>query len=519
MKTTVNASIGGISFTLEDDAFSLLSKYLDDVNLRLGKDRVAQETVNDIEIRVAELLSEKVQTGQVVTVEMLQPILSQIGDPSEFTEEDLEAQSGAPHQKRLYRNPDDSILSGVCSGLAAYFNVDPLVFRIIFIALIFFRGFGILLYLALWIAMPKAKTPFQKMEMRGDNRTLEELGKKVREEYSETAKRFKNSNARGALNKLFNLFGEVMVYLLKAFLIAVKAISLAIGVILIVSMLLFFIALVGITFFGTYYTETASAFGGFGLSLGEIISSMFEISSSYWVTIPVFLIFAIPIVALIYAGIRILFRFKAKDAALGIVAAVLWAAAVVSLSLTILFQVRSLSIKDEVRTKVEIASTLGESKTISCRSFSYFSDSSSTKELASIFDIKIIDVNGRKQLSGKPTLYIEKTSDEYPRFEVTRKSRGVNHMAARNNARDITYSITSSDTVVTLDPLFIVPHSSKWKSQSVSVILYLPEGYGVYLDESLLPILNSYQPYSNYWPDEMVGKTWVMTSNGLRLKR
>lgn len=519
MKTTVNASIGGISFTLEDEAFSLLSKYLDDVTVRLGNDRVAQETVNDIEIRIAELLSEKVQTGRVVTVEILQPILSQIGEPAEFAEENYEVQSGAQRQKRLYRNHDDSILSGVCSGLGAYFNVDPLVFRIIFIALIFFRGFGILLYLALWIAMPKAKTPFQKMEMRGDSRTIEELGKKVREEYSETAERFRKSNARGALNKLFNLFGQVMVYLLKAFLIVVKAISLAIGVILIVSMLLLFISLVGITFFGTYYTETASALGGFGLSLGEIISSMFEISSSYWVTIPIFLIFAIPIVALIYAGIRILFRFKAKDAALGIVAAVLWAAAVVSLSLTIFFQVRSLSIKDEVRTKVEIASSSGVSKTISCKSFGYFADSSSTKELATIFDIMIIDVNGIKQLSGKPTLIIEKTSDVYPRFEVIRKSRGVNHMAARDNARDIIYSITSSDTVATLDPLFFVPRRSKWKNQSVTVTLFLPEDYAVYLDESLLPILNSHQPYSNYWPDEMVGKTWVMTSNGLRVKR
>lgn len=519
MNTTVNASIGGFSFTLEESAYSTLQAYLNQVKIKLGNDKAAQETVNDIEFRIAELLSEKITLGQVVTNDVVLQIIEQIGKPEDFGEGNGSTGNKQYRQKRLYRNPDDSIIAGVCGGLAAYFRVDPLVFRILFIALLFLKGFGLLLYILLWIAMPKAKTPFQKMEMMGDAENIDEIGRRVRKEISDASANLKKTKAGNTVNKFINLFGQVMLYLLKAMLVIVKVISITIGVLLIVSMLLIFIALVGAMFFASYSPDFSGVIGGIGMTLNEIIASVLDISSSYWITIPLFLTLAIPIVALIYAGIRILFRFRAKDSTIGIIAAVIWAAAVVTLSLTFFFQMRGLSVNEKVVKEFELTPVNSNSKIVVCKTYNYLTDSTSIKGKVQIFDWKIVTLKGKHQLAGSPTFIIDKSFEARPRFEVIRKARGVNNYTAEENAKDIIYSLTLNDTLAILDPLYIIPEKTKWKSQSVAVKLYLPEGYGVYLDETLTDILEKYQPYSNYWPDEMVGKTWIMTANGLRIAR
>jgi len=519
MNTTVNVSIGGYSFTLEENAYNTLQEYLNTVKVKLGNNRAAQETVNDIEFRIAELLSEKITLGQVVTNDMVTPIIEQIGKPEDIGDNNGSTGNKQYRPKRLYRNPDDSIIAGVCGGLAAYFRVDPLVFRILFIALLFVKGFGLLLYILLWIAMPKAKTPFQKMEMMGNAENIEEIGRRVRKEISQANDNLKKSKTGNTFNKLINLFGQVMLYLLKALLVIVKVISITIGVLLIVSMLMIFIALVGAVFFASYSPDFSGVIGGVGMTLNEIIAAVLDISSSYWITVPLFLTLAIPIVALIYAGIRILFRFKAKDGTIGIIAAVVWAAAVVTLSLTFFFQMRGLSFSEKMVKEMEVSPVKSNSKIVSCKSYNYLTESTSVEEKVQIFDWKIVTLKGKHQLAGSPTLIIEKSFEAKPKFEVIRKARGVNSYTAENNAKDIIYSITLSDTLAILDPLYIIPEKTKWKNQSVTVKLYLPEGYGVYLDETLIDILEKYQPYSSYWPDEMVGKTWIMTANGLRIAR
>lgn len=517
MNTTVNVSIGGYSFTLEESAYTTLQAYLNEVKIKLGNDKAAQETVNDIEFRIAELLSEKIVAGQVVTNEVVKPIIEQIGQPDEIGDDSNSVGNPQFRPKRLYRNPDDSIIAGICGGLAAYFRVDPLVFRILFVALIFVRGFGLLLYILLWIAMPKAKTPFQKMEMMGEAENIEDISIRIRKEINETSENLKKSKAGNAIGKVVSLLGQVLLYMLKALLYIVKAISIVIGILLIVSMLLVFIALVGGVFFASYSPDFSGVIGGVGMSLNQFLSSVLDISSSYWITIPLFLTLAIPIVALIYAGIRILFRFKAKDGTIGIIAAIIWAAAVVSLSLTFFFQLRGLSVSEKVVKEFEVAPKSSNSKIVLCKTYNYLADSSSAEEKAQFFDWKIVTLNGKQQLAGTPNLIIERNHGTKPKFEVIRKARGVNNYTAQNNANDIVYSLTLNDTLAILDPLYIIPEKTKWKNQSLTVKLYLPEGYGVYLDESLTYILEKHQPYSNYWADEMVGKTWVMTTNGLRI--
>lgn len=187
MKTTENISLAGYAFTIETDAYIELGTYLTDIKEAFKNDANAEEIISDIEERIAELLREKCISGMVVDLKMVQEIKRRIGNPRELVQDDEESSTAtsAPHaeetkkdwkSKRLYRNVDEKVLGGVCSGLGTYFGLDKVLFRIAFMVLIVISLFAvdegpyllfpILAYICLWIAMPAARTAEQKREMK-----------------------------------------------------------------------------------------------------------------------------------------------------------------------------------------------------------------------------------------------------------------------------------------------------------------------------------------------------------------
>ncbi len=191
MKTTENISLAGYAFTIETDAYETLSRYLAEIRKGFEGDPSADEIVSDIEERIAELLSERCPAGMVVNVSMIEDIRKRIGDPEVLAQTESDnAGTPAPEpkeekktsrSKRLYRNMEERIFGGVCSGLGSYFGIDKVIFRLIFL-IVFFIGFmdegglcGIatIAYICLWIAMPAARTVEQKCEMRGKPMNLD----------------------------------------------------------------------------------------------------------------------------------------------------------------------------------------------------------------------------------------------------------------------------------------------------------------------------------------------------------
>lgn len=523
MKKTVKANIGGFSYNIDEDAYNILNNYLNELKIRLGNESEANETLNDIEERISELFATKLGQQEVVSIQMVEEVINQLGNPEEISGNTTYTQKprdGKQH-KRLYRNPEGSIIGGVCSGLAEYFSVDPIVIRLIFVVLLFLKGFGLLLYLVLWIATHKALTPKQKLEMKGEPVTLSNIEKNITEEINMVASNIKKADPKNFIEKFMSFIGQIAYWVLRALLIVFKVFAITIGVIIITTMLFVFLILIGVLFFGSFvFSWFAPEIGGFSLS--EFITSMFDISSSIWVTAPIFLILAIPVVALIYAGFRIIFRFKARDGAIGIIAAVVWVAAVVTLALTVFFQARSLTIRENVTNTIsltEIAPSLD--KRIVLKSFDFDNDSLAKRSDAHyvFFDLTLTTLNGKKTISGKPELVIERSKDETPNITIIKKARGGSKILAKQSASEIIYNYTIQDSILILDPIYTLPENTKWKNQDITLILNLPEGSSIYLDSSLVDMLDYNQPYSNYWPDEMVGKTWTMTKNGLREKR
>ena len=183
MKKTIDIGLGGKTFIMDEDAHQRLKSYLDTFRSRLTEEQ-GSEVMDDIEARIAELLLSNLGSGQQsVSLALVNQITAQLGMPDgkpEFenlNEENKEEQTMSNPVKKLYLDVEDRKVGGVCSGLAAYFDIDVTLIRVLFLAALFCGGFGFWLYVIIWIVAPKALTPAQKCELRGWETSAENLAK------------------------------------------------------------------------------------------------------------------------------------------------------------------------------------------------------------------------------------------------------------------------------------------------------------------------------------------------------
>ncbi|MBQ0025048.1 MAG: PspC domain-containing protein [Bacteroidales bacterium] len=180
MKKVENIGIGGKAFIIDEDAYLRLQKYLLHFKEKLDVSQ-KNEVMEEIEGRIAELLSSFLTNGgKVVDMTMVENIVSQLGMPDGSREDNSSynnEESKSPGTRKYFRDPDRKSLGGVCSGLAAYFNIDVLLVRILMIVLLFCGSAGLWIYLIIWLVAPKAVTAADKCEMRGWPVTAENMAK------------------------------------------------------------------------------------------------------------------------------------------------------------------------------------------------------------------------------------------------------------------------------------------------------------------------------------------------------
>jgi|GEM_PF-2607085 len=172
MKKTISINLGGMAFTIEEDAYTRLNSYLDSLKSHFGTSDYGQEVVNDIEARIAEQFGGRMQDRrkEVITMAEVDAAIKTMGTLDDLNADGKkdEGRTESPRgDRRLYRSPDDQILAGVCSGIANYFNIDPLIPRVLFAISTLAAGWGILLYVVLWAIIPEARNSSQKLEMKG----------------------------------------------------------------------------------------------------------------------------------------------------------------------------------------------------------------------------------------------------------------------------------------------------------------------------------------------------------------
>ena len=189
MNPTINVNIGGQPFIIDESAFNKLQEYLDVIEHHFSTSDGCEEIVNDIELRFAELLNERTNKRPIIGDRDIEQAIKVLGTPAEFgayesrthatTEENYDPGFEA-QGKRLYRNTDDKVIGGVCSGIAAYFGMsDPIWIRLMFVILLVVFGGGFIVYLFLLIAVPKAKTPSERLAMRGKPINVQNIARQV----------------------------------------------------------------------------------------------------------------------------------------------------------------------------------------------------------------------------------------------------------------------------------------------------------------------------------------------------
>ncbi|HEX8332394.1 MAG TPA: PspC domain-containing protein [Segetibacter sp.] len=170
MKKVININFQGRVIPIEETAYDMLNQYVESLRIFFANEEGRDEIINDIEGRIAELFGETLKKGSTCITDVdVNTIINSMGRPEDFEAEEASIHSQLAGEKtytsgsqaateprgRLYRNENDKMLGGVCSGIANYLRVDPTILRIIF-AVITFGGFGLgfVAYILLWIIVP-----------------------------------------------------------------------------------------------------------------------------------------------------------------------------------------------------------------------------------------------------------------------------------------------------------------------------------------------------------------------------
>ena len=537
MNKTVTINISGIIFHIEEDAFNKLSKYLLTLKSYFSKADGGNEIMSDIEARIAEMLQSKTSLiKQVVLMSDVDFVMESMGKPEEFASDATDNDSGSqfnqtdnientePTKKRLYRDGDSKVLGGVCSGIGHYFGFDPVWLRIALLLMLFFAGTGILLYFILWIAIPEAKTTAEKLAMKGEKADINNISKAVKEEAEQLKKRmekysdeFKDmANANRDLPR--NAAEKMLGFILAIFFNIGRVLFKILGVFMVIFGVIFFFGLftsvLGITFFpnnvdGKEWIDLL-LFDGKDFHIGLIGIAIFA---------------GTPIIMMIYVGVKILFKIKYANRWVNLSAGIIWLMGFVMLLYVGIRTGSDFSKTSKVRENVTIVpyDTLYLKMNEMPVNLQEINASDDDKEGEKGYksykknnDYMIGTNNGLKYLLGYAQLNIIKSQTDNITMVVVKEAKGVNKRIATERAKNISYKVFQTDSMIEFDNLFKVNNADKFRVQNITVILKLPIGKVVYLDKSLETLIYDIENVSNTYDGDMINRRWMMTENGLK---
>ena len=321
MNKILNINLGGYALTIDDDAYVYLQAYLESIRQRFSESEGRDEIVSDIETRLGELITEALGNRSIVMLPDVEEATNIMGKPEEFGSEEPAAESSQTNQsksggkkvppvrtgKRLFRDEEDAVVGGVCSGLSAYFGIqDPVWMRLSFVLLVFISfGFWVPAYLLMWILMRPAKSAADRLAMRGepvnvDNiaREIEEgferLGNKVNEFSSKSGAKT-SANAQNAVKTGVTAIGQMFGFVIRFIAKFAMLIALLIAIAL-------FLGFGGAWIASIWALITAAPFVAF--------FSPFSSGTTWLGFGNVFFLLAIPAIALVLFFARILFKTR-----------------------------------------------------------------------------------------------------------------------------------------------------------------------------------------------------------------
>ncbi len=606
MNKVININFQGRVIPIEEPAFEELKLYIESLRNHFINEEGKEEIINDIENRIAELFTEKLKAGQstFISVEHVAAIIASIGRPEQFDDVTIEenhtstsSTSSTPStpstpqpsagkfnpssepRGSLYRNSNEKILGGVCSGLGAYLRIDTTIVRVLFAMLtvgsfgfglvlyivlwailperfmnhtavtrklyrdadqkvfggvasgiaqyfniavwiprlifalpfilgafeglfhwVHFRGaitlpFGtwFLIYLILWIVVPKAVTASEKLEMKGEKVDLESIKNKVQDEMQgvkknftdnagkwkeelgskatefgqeakETARRFAGE-AGPAIRRSGGGFGRFVVGVFKFivfFILAVFAIAMVAGLV--------------------------ALFAGFNmlLPLKDFAVNSSQIQTYAWATLILFI--AVPIVALVQWLVRRIAGSKFKSPYIGLTFGVLWAFGWASLTMLVatvskefkrpgqLTSAVALVQPSSGRLKVEFKNAEGKYYPLDLDW-----DDNDEQDRYRSSDV-MLSANEDSVLLRNIRIKLEKSRDDSFHVTLIKRARSSSPRNAEIIAEQISYAVEQYDSILSLPDAFPITTKNKFHNQQVIVKIEVPVGKEIYVD-------------------------------------
>ena len=525
MNKTININLGGIFFHIDELAYQKLKLYLDAIRRSLSDDPQGRdEILNDIELRIGELLSERITNERMVINEGdIDEITKIMGRPEDYLVdeeifEDSPKYSSKTVSKKLFRDSDDKFLGGVCSGLAHYFGMEVIWMRLLWLVLFFFFGTGFLIYILLWILIPQAESTAEKLQMKGEPVNISNIERKIREEFQDVSSRVKDgvnevtntvkssefkNKARSGIQEVIDTFGKIILVIFKIFGKFIGALLIFIAAAILIGLV------IGAFSWGSFEML------GFGREFVSYPPFFFDSIIPMWLlTLLGFLAIAIPFVILFMLGLKILssnvksFSTATKLSLLGI-----WIISILGLSFAgINFAAQNAY--DGVHNQIEeLPITAQDTLTIKMVGNDNLSNQ---KELRKRNNFETVyDNNAEKLYSTLINVDIKSTDKATAFIKIRKESDGKNRLTANKDAEFIEYEFNLTEKNLLLNGYFLSDLKNKFKDQLVDVTVYLPVNSVVYLDASTLTFLNDLDNIQNIYDGDMPKHYFKMTENGL----
>jgi phage shock protein PspC (stress-responsive transcriptional regulator) len=519
MKKTIKINLSGLAFTLDEDAYQELKDYLDSVSSRFRDLKEGNEIISDIEARIAEIFQSKVsEKKEVITLEDVKDVISIMGKPEDFYDTEEEADSSSKKKdytrkenRKLYRDPENAILGGVAAGLAAYFGIETWIVRLLLVILTFPLQVIPIIYIILWIALPKALTSAQRLEMRGEKVTVSNIEKSVKEEYESVKENVKRVSKSEEFQKTKNVFGEILRVIGQIFLVILKIILVIIGIAFVIAGMAAIMGIASFVFFKNALFPPDFWHLIFGVPFTQFFHLYAHPGTFSLFSFAFFMVIAIPIIALIYGGIKLIFRFKANDKAIGLAGLVLWLLSLICIVTIIVYNGNEGTISGQTTDSEYLMPFSSDTLMLymerdpGIKNFNdkwYYTD-----------DEEWYTISDADKVYGKINIDIEFSDDR--KFEIlTRKiSHSRSKIISVINAENIIYRYSQDDNKLYLDPYFALNKIHKWNGPETELIIRVPQGKYIYLDETTKYFLDEIEGIDSRDSKDAAGKVLPFSEN------
>lgn len=517
MNKTIIININSIVFHIEEDAYDTLRSYMIDIKKHFGNTPESKEILEDIENRIAEMFSERIQMGrkEVINLDDVQQVIEQMGRVSDFEESEdgregfhreqqyHQAPPTEPAGRKLMRDPDDKIFGGVCSGLAHYFGIEPVWIRVLLVLFVLIGGSGFLVYVILWMVMPLAVTRADKMTMRGEKANLQNFKKSFDEEARGFSERLSGTGeriSRGArtagtlVSGCFGLIGKMIAWV----------------------MLLF----AGLNILGLFIFYVFNMMNFFGLE-NPMFFPPLEVLATNDAIIALtfgFLALVIPFLALVFWLVRILFKTDKLNSYLSLTMFAVWIVSIVGIIYYCIAASQDFREESIVNVQKDLQPQevyLFTEKDIRAL------DAGEQNSLQSKFNIRIDGQDLRKYLHRDIAIYFESIDSlDQPHIQYSYSAKGKTYPLASERAHNIAYEAIQEGTTILFPSHFLLTKNTLDRDQRVRVTVYMPQGAKVVLQKEIERKLRDipYRECRDNYPDGKRQKytEWTMSKIGLR---